>query len=153
MKLCSIPRSGKTALSRVLRCLLFGGLLVFCSIHAKADALGLTITNPSQTITYGQADQFGVVQVSFIGNLSNTVNQQITIGTPGQPCCDPSSYHLEITQQLTQLGIVYNPQFPTTVNALTTLNGLTLFTVNVPLWTNAPAHTITGIFTVHYYLP
>jgi hypothetical protein len=23
----------------------------------------------------------------------------------------------------------------------------------VPLFTNAPAHTITGIFTVHYYVP
>ena len=140
-------------MAKALRCILFGALLVMCSTHAKADALTLTITNPTQTITYGQLDQFGVAQVSFVGNLSNTTNQQITIGTPGQPCCDPTSYHLEITQQLTSLGIVYNPQFPTTVGALTTINGLTLFTINVPLFTNVPAHTITAIFTLHYYLP
>jgi hypothetical protein len=144
---------GEYVMSKALRCLIFGALLTVCATHAKADALTLTITNPTQTITYGQLDQFGVAQVSFIGNLSDSTNQQITIGTPGQPCCDPFSYHLEITQQSTQLGIVYNPQFPTTVGGLTTLNGLTLFTINVPLFTNVPAHTITGTFTVHYYLP
>ena len=140
-------------MSNALRCLIFGALLLVCSTHAKADALTLTITNPTQTINYGQLDQFGVAHVSFIGNLSNTTNQLITIGTPGQPFGDPFSFHLEITQQQTQLGIIYNPQFPTTVAALTTLNGLTLFTVNVPLFTNVPAHTILGTFTVHYYLP
>jgi hypothetical protein len=143
----------KKLMSKSLRCLVFGALLFLFSTSAKADPLGLTITNPNQTITYGQLDQFGIAQVNFLGNLSNIANQQITIGTPGLPCCDPTSFHLEITQQLTSLGIVYNLQFPTTVNALSNINGLTLFTVNVPLWTNAPAHTITGIFTVHYYLP
>jgi len=120
---------------------------------ARADGLGLTITNPNQTITYNQLNEFGIAQVSFTGNLSNSSNQQITIGTPGLPSGDPSSFHLEITQQLTSLGIIYNLQFPTTLNALSNLGSLNLFTVNVPLWTNAPAHTITGVFTVHYYLP
>jgi hypothetical protein len=143
----------ETVMSKALRCLVFGALLTLYATHAKADALTLIITNPTQTITYGQLDQFGVAQVTFIGNLSNTANQQITIGTPGQPFGDPFSYHVEITQQSTQLGIVYNPQFPTTVAALTNLNGLTLFTINVPLFTNVPAHTITATFTVHYYLP
>jgi len=136
-----------------LRYLVLGALLFVCSTGAKADPLGLTITNPTQTITYGQLNQFGIAQVSFVGNLSNSSTQQVTIGTPGLPCCDPFSFHLEITQQLTSLGIVYNSQFPTTLNALSTINGLDLFTVNVPLWTNAPAHTITAVFTVNYYLP
>ena len=140
-------------MSKSLRCILFGVLLFLFSASAKADPLGLTITNPTQTITYGQLNQFGIAQVSFVGNLSNSSTQQVTIGTPGFPCCDPFSFHLEITQQLTSLGIVYNSQFPTTLNALSTINGLDLFTVNVPLWTNAPAHTITAVFTVNYYLP
>lgn len=153
MSVCPILPLGENVMSKALRCILFGALLTVCSTHTKADPLTLTITNPTQSITYGQLDQFGVAQVSFIGNLSNTTNQQITIGTSGQPCCDPFSYHLEITQQMTQLGIVYNPQFPTTIAALTNLNGLTLFTINVPLFTNVPAHTITGTFSVLYYLP
>src|SRR6185295_9036870 len=136
-----------------LRCLLFGALLLVFSTSAKADGLALTITNPNQTISYNQINEFGFVPVSFTGNLSNTSNELILIGTPGQPCCDPTSFHLEITQQLTPLGLAYNQQFPTSLNALSNINGLTLFTVNVPLWTNAPAHTITGIFTVHFYLP
>ncbi len=135
------------------RYLLFGAVLLLVSTSAEADPLVLTVTNPNQTINYGQLNEFGVAQVSFIGDLSNSSNQQITIGTPGLPCCDPSSYHLEITQQLTSLGLIYNSQFPTTVDALSNINGLNLFTVNVPLWTNAPAHIITGIFTVYYYLP
>ena len=134
------------------RYLLFGAVLLLVSTSAKADPLILTVTNPNQTINYGQLNEFGVAQVSFIGDLSNSSNQQITIGTPGLPCCDPSSYHSEITQQLTSLGLIYNLQFPTTVDALSNI-GLNLFALNVPLWTNAPAHTITGIFTVHYYLP
>ena len=143
----------KKRMSKSLRGLLFGVALLVFSTSAKADGLALTITNPNQTITYGQLDQFGVAQVSFLGNLTNSSNQQITIGTPGLPCCDPNSFHLEITQQLTSLGLVYNLQFPTTVNALSNINNLNLFTINVPLWTNAPAHTITGIFTVYYYVP
>ncbi len=124
-----------------------------CSTSAKADGLTLTIINPTQTISYNQLNQFGIAEVSFIGNLSNSSGQPITIGTPGLPGGDPNSFHLEITQQLTPLGIVYNSQFPTTVNALSSINGLNLFTLNVPLFTNAPAHTITGIFTVYYFLP
>ena len=140
-------------MSNSLRYLLFGAFLFVCSISAKADGLTLTITNPTQTISYNQLNQFGVAEVSFIGNLSNSAGQTITIGTPGLPSGDPNSFHLEITQQLTPLGIVYNPQFPTTVNALSSINGLNLFTLNVPLFTNAPAHTITGVFTVFYFLP
>jgi PEP-CTERM motif len=143
----------KMAMSKSHRCLLFGALLLLFSTSAKADGLSLTITNPNQTINYGQLNEFGIAQVSFLGNLSSSSNQQITVGTPGLPCCDPSSFHLEITQQLTSLGVVYNQQFPTTVDALANINNLNLFTINVPLWTNAPAHTITGIFTVNYYLP
>ena len=140
-------------IAKSLRYLLFGAFLFVCSISAKADGLTLTITNPTQTISYNQLNQFGVAEVSFIGNLSNSAGQPVTIGTPGLPNGDPNSFHLEITQQLTPLGIVYNPQFPTTVNALSSINGLNLFTLNVPLFTNAPAHTITGVFTVFYYLP
>jgi hypothetical protein len=135
------------------RYLLFAAVLSLVCTSAKADPLTLTVTNPNQTINYGQLNEFGIAQVSFIGNLSNSSNQPITIGTPGLPCCDPSSYHLEITHQLTSLGLVYNSQFPTIVGALSNINGVNLFTLNVPLWTNAPAHTITGVFTVDYYLP
>ena len=138
---------------KFFRYLLFAAVLSLVSTSAKADALTLTVTNPNQTINYGQLNQFGIAQVSFIGNLSNSSNQQVTIGTPGLPAGDPNSFHLEITQQLTSLGIVYNSQFPTVVGALSNINGVNLFTLNVPLWTNAPAHTITGIFTVHYSLP
>ena len=145
--------SGEKVMSKSLRYLLFGAFLFVCSTSAKADGLTLTITNPTQTISYNQLNQFGVAEVAFIGNLSNSSGQLITIGTPGLPSGDPNSFHLEITQQLTQLGIVYNSQFPTTVNAFSSINGLNLFTLNVPLFTNAPAHTITGVFTVFYYLP
>ena len=145
-----LPRDPTALASRFF---LFGTLIFVFSTIAKADGLTLTITNPNQTITYNQLNQFGVAELSFIGNLSNSSGQPITIGTPGLPSGDPNSFHLEITQQLTPLGIVYNPQFPTTVNAFSSINGLNLFTLNVPLFTNAPAHTITGIFTVFYYLP
>jgi len=144
---------GGKVMPKSFRYLLFTAVLLLVSTSAKADALTLTVANPNQTIDYGQLNEFGVAQVSFIGNLSNSSNQQITIGTPGLPCCDPSSYHLEITQQATSLGLVYNSQFPTNVGALSNINGVNLFTLNVPLWTNAPANTITGIFTVQYYLP
>jgi hypothetical protein len=140
-------------MSKSIRYLLFGAFLFVCSTSARADGLTLTITNPTQTISYNQLNEFGVAEISFIGNLFNSSGQPVTIGTPGLPGGDPNSFHLEITQQLTPLGIVYNPQFPTTVNALSGINGLNLFTLNVPLFTNAPAHTITGIFTVHYYVP
>ena len=152
-KLRPMVLSREKIMSKSIRYLLFGTLLFMCSTGAKADGLTLTITNPTQTISYNQLNQFGVAEVSFLGNLSNSSGQLITIGTPGLPSGDPNSFHLEITQQLTPLGIVYNSQFPTTVNALSSINGLNLFTLSVPLFTNAPAHTITGIFTVHYFLP
>ena len=138
---------------KYLQFFLFGVLLFAFSTSAKADGLTLTITNPNQTISYNQLNQFGVAELTFNGNLSSSSGQPITIGTPGLPSGDPNSFHLEITQQLTPLGIVYNSQFPATVNALSSINGLNLFTLNVPLFTNAPAHTITGVFTVFYYLP
>jgi len=140
-------------MSKTVPFLLFGAFVLVCSTSAKADGLTLTIINPTQTITYNQLNQFGIAELSFLGNLSNSSGQPITVGTPGLPGGDPNSFHLEITQQLTPLGIAYNPQFPTTVNALSSINGLNLFTLSVPLFTNAPAHTITGVFTVHYFLP
>lgn len=152
-KLHPMVLSRENIMAKSIRYLLFGAFLFVCSTGAKADGLTLTITNPTQTIGYNQLNQFGVAELTFIGSLSNSSGQLITIGTPGLPTGDPNSFHLEITQQLTPLGIVYNPQFPTTVNAFSSINGLNLFTLNVPLFTNAPAHTITGIFTVFYYLP
>lgn len=152
-KLQPMGLTRENIMSKSIGYLLFVAFVFVCSTSAKADGLTLTITNPTQTISYNQLNQFGVAEVSFIGNLSNSSGQLITIGTPGLPSGDPNSFHLEITQQLTQLGIVYNSQFPTTVNAFSSINGLNLFTLNVPLFTNAPAHTITGVFTVFYYLP
>ena len=152
-KVGSIVLSRQTIMSKFLRYLLFGAFVFVCSTSAKADGLTLTVINPTQTINQNQFNQFGVAEVLFIGNLTNSSGQVVTIGTPGLPGGDPNSFHLEITQQLTPLGIIYNPQFPTTVDAFSSINGVNLFTLNVPLFTNTPAHTITGIFTVHYYYP
>jgi hypothetical protein len=119
-------------------------LVLLSSPLVKADGLVLTIANPNQTITYADLNQYGAVQVNFDGHLFNSANESLTI----------NSYAVEITQQIGPLGLAYNQQFPATLAPLTTTNDFQLFDLGVALWnTHAPAHVITGTFTVSYFYP
>jgi hypothetical protein len=68
----SIVLSREKIMSKSIRYLLFGAFLFVCSTSARADGLTLTITNPTQTISYNQLNEFGVAEISFIGNLFNS---------------------------------------------------------------------------------